>query len=114
MQWVRNKQINLDFVFIGLFRFYRLPDGTKVMLDKNRMAAAARNTRQYLNDFQYDRALCEPISEEAAQIVVIDGDCLDAVMFFKSKYPNCNPVVLNMASKRNPGGGWKNGSFNFH
>ena len=84
------------------------------MLDKNLMTAAARNTREYLNDFQYDPAVYESVNKEASQVVVIDGDCLDAVMFFKSKYPDCNPVVLNMASARNPGGGWKNGMFDIH
>ena len=84
------------------------------MLDKDRMAAAGRNTRQYLNDFHYQSAVQEPASEESGQILVIDGDCLDAAMFFKTRYSGSNPVVLNMASKRNPGGGWKNGLFIFH
>ena len=35
-----------------------------------------------------------------AEIFVINGDCLDAVMYFKDKYPQSNPVVLNMAKKK--------------
>ncbi len=73
------------------------------------MAAAARNTRQYGNDFEYNATLQQPIDEQPCRIFVIDGDCLDAVMFFKNKYPRSNPVVLNMASRNHPGGGWKNG-----
>jgi len=73
------------------------------------MVYAAQNTRQYGNDFEYNAALQQSIDEQPCEIFVIDGDCLDAVMFFKEKYPQSNPVVLNMASKRNPGGGWKNG-----
>jgi len=94
---------------LNILRFYRLPDGTKINLDKNRMAAAARNTRQYGNDFEYNAARQQPIDEQPCRIFVIDGDCLDAVMFFKNKYPRSNPVVLNMASRNHPGGGWKNG-----
>ena len=94
---------------VNLFRFYRLADCTKIDLDKNRMAAAAQNTRPYGNDFAYNPALQGVSHEQPSQIVVIDGDCLDAAMFFKTKYPRSNPVVLNMASKNNPGGGWKNG-----
>lgn len=79
------------------------------MLDKERMGAAAQNTRQYLNDFHYQSTAHERSSEESSQILVIDGDCLDAAMFFKTRFPASKPVVLNMASQRNPGGGWKNG-----
>jgi uncharacterized protein (TIGR02452 family) len=75
------------------------------------MAYAAQNTRQYGNDYEYDADLQRSMYKQSSQIVVIDGDCLDAVMFFKDKYPQSNPVVLNMASARNPGGGWKNGLF---
>ena len=97
------------FERIILFRFYRRPDGTKISLDKKKMYDAAANTRQYNSEFQYNRAIQRSCQEQQVEIIVIDGDCLDAAIYFKEKYPQSNPVVLNMASRRNPGGGWKNG-----
>jgi uncharacterized protein (TIGR02452 family) len=76
------------------------------------MSYAAQNTRQYDNDYEYNATLQQSIYEQRSPIIVIDGDCLDVVMYFKDKYPQSNPVVLNMASARNPGGGWKNGLYN--
>jgi hypothetical protein len=75
------------------------------------MAYAAENTRLYGNDFDYDMALQQRVNDQSSQILVIDGDCLETVLCFKDKYPRSNPVVLNMASKRNPGGGWKTGPY---
>ena len=94
-------------------KFYRLPDGTKVALDKLRMFDAASNTRQYVNDFNYNTRLQAASYEDRAQIFVVDGDCLDVALCFKDKDPQCRPVVLNMASARNPGGGWRNGRYLF-
>ncbi|CAF2873487.1 unnamed protein product [Rotaria sp. Silwood2] len=90
--------------------FYRLLDSTKIDLNKNKMEYAAQNTRQYGNDYEYDTVLQQHTYEQSYQVFVIDGDCLDVLMCFKAKYPKSNPVVLNMASARNPGGGWKNGA----
>ncbi|CAF2409311.1 unnamed protein product [Rotaria sp. Silwood2] len=90
--------------------FYRLPDGTKIDLDNNKMVYAAQNTRQYANDHKYDFTLQERSYEELSEILVVDGDCHDMVLCFKNKYPKCNPVVLNMASANNPGGASRNGA----
>ena len=40
------------------------------------------------------------------KILVVDADCLDIIRMWKME----NPVVLNMASYKNPGGGVINGS----
>ncbi|CAF4818268.1 unnamed protein product [Rotaria sp. Silwood1] len=90
--------------------FYRLTDGTKINLNKNKMAYAAQNTRQYGNDYEYTTVRQQHTYEQPCRMVVINGDCLDVAICFKAKYPKSNPVVLNMASARNPGGGWKNGA----
>jgi hypothetical protein len=75
------------------------------------MAYAAQNTKRYENDYEYNTTLRQHTDDRPSSIFVINGDCLDVVMCFKTKYPQSNPVVLNMASSRNPGGGWKNGLF---
>ncbi len=89
--------------------FYRLPNGIKIELDKNKMTLAAENTKQYDNDYAYHTNRQQRSYEQPAEILVVDGDCLDAVLCFKEKYSNCNPVVLNMANANSPGGGWRNG-----
>lgn len=73
------------------------------------MHTAAARTRQYANDFDYNQSLRQKQSEQPTEFFVVNGDCLETVWIFKEKYPQSNPVVLNMSSKRNPGGGWKNG-----
>lgn len=76
------------------------------------MISAAQNTREYGNDYNYDQNPSWLNHEQPVEIIVIDGDCLDAAMFFKEKFRQSNPVVLNMASSRGTGGGWKNGMYN--
>ncbi|CAF3337214.1 unnamed protein product [Rotaria socialis] len=90
--------------------FYRLPDTTKIDLNKHKMANAAQSTRQYTNDYEYDEALQQRSCEQATQILVVNGDCLDVAICLKTRYPKANTAVLNMASSRKPGGGWKNGA----
>ena len=79
------------------------------MLDKGRMHRSAQRTRDYSNNNLYDETRLEKQYEQAARIVVIDGDCLDVAICLKKIYPDCHPVVLNMASAHNPGGAWRNG-----
>lgn len=97
--------------FLLISSFYRLPDGTKVELNKVAMRYAAENTRPYDNDYVYQFTTTRCSNEQRAQIFVVNGDCLDVVMCFKRQYPTCHPVVLNMASANNPGGSWRNGLF---
>lgn len=98
-----------SFSFLD-FSFYQLADGQKVLLDKNRMKNAAKNTLRYENDFAYDVTREETSNETSVKIYVINGDCLETAMAFKNADPRCRPVVLNMASRNHPGGGWRNGS----
>ena len=73
------------------------------------MIHAAQITKQYSNDYEYDTKQQQRSYEKPVDIFVVNGDCLDVVMSFKKKYPNCNPVVLNMAAAKSPGGGWRQG-----
>ena len=75
------------------------------------MLYAAQNTRQYGNDYEYDAVLQQRTYEQPSRIFIVAGDCLDTAMYFKMRYPQSSPVVLNMASARNPGGGWRSGMF---
>jgi len=75
------------------------------------MAYSAQNSRQYGNDYRYDTVRQQFSYEQPAKIFVVNGDCLDAVLCFKNKYPTSNPVVLNMANAHSPGGGWRNGLY---
>jgi hypothetical protein len=73
------------------------------------MAAAAVNGKRYDDDYEYDSIRQQRSYDQPAKIMVINGDCLDTVMHIKKKYPDCNPVVLNMANAHSPGGGWRDG-----
>lgn len=42
------------------------------------------------------------------KVEVIEGDCLEAALQLLSE--GLNPAVLNMASPKRPGGGYKNGA----
>lgn len=74
------------------------------------MRYAAENTLKYDNDFPSDVTREEISNETPVKIYIVDGDCLEAAMVFKTADPRCHPVVLNMASSNHPGGGWRNGS----
>ncbi|CAF0770616.1 unnamed protein product [Rotaria sordida] len=89
--------------------FYRLPDNTRIELDNDTMAHAAQNTKMYSNNYEYDTNRQQRSYDQIVKIFVVNEDCLDTVIYFKEKYPNCNPIVLNMAAANCPGGGWRNG-----
>jgi hypothetical protein len=73
------------------------------------MIHSAENTTQYSDDYEYDKTRQQCSFEQPAKIYVVNGDCLDTVLHFKAKHPDCNPVVLNMANANTPGGGWRHG-----
>jgi uncharacterized protein (TIGR02452 family) len=98
-----------EIILFYLCSFYRLSNGTKIDLDKSKMTEAAQTTKQYSNEYEYDMKRQRRSYEQPVEIFVVNADCLDLVMCFKKKYPDCNPVVLNMASATSPGGGWRHG-----
>jgi uncharacterized protein (TIGR02452 family) len=50
-----------------------------------------------------------PATHGETTIEVIEKDCLEAALHLKLN-KGLNPAVLNMASAKRPGGGYKNGS----
>lgn len=91
-----------------------MPDGREVKLDQTLMLQAAQRTQLYENNHQYNTARQSCTFNDPARILVVNGDCLDTVRYFKAKYPSSNPVVLNMANAYTPGGGWRNGICAIH
>ncbi|UJR23370.1 hypothetical protein I4U23_026379 [Adineta vaga] len=107
-RWMR-KFIQIQTINAVCNSFYRLPDGTKIPLDADRMDRAAENTKLYSDDHEYDIVRQQRLYNQPTEICVVDGDCLDTFLSLKKKYPNCNPLVLNMANAFSPGGGWRDG-----
>ncbi|CAF0782011.1 unnamed protein product [Didymodactylos carnosus] len=86
---------------------YRLENGQKIELDRHLMLKAAERTKFYPDQYKYktSRKLYDKTN-----FYVLNADCLEAALFFKNHYKDCEPVVLNMASMYHPGGGWRNGA----
>ena len=74
------------------------------------MILAAQNSRLYENAHPYNAVRQKRMFVQPANILVVNGDCLDTVQSLKNKIPELNPVVLNMANAFTPGGGWRDGS----
>lgn len=70
---------------------------------KKQMEQAARSTRMY----HFDAIVKPPPGEFSTNIQIINGDCLEVALWLK-RIQKCNPACLNMASRSNPGGGYRN------
>lgn len=77
--------------------WYVTEDGTKVIFDGDEQMR--RDTRFYSTEIR----LPEIAEDEWTEVEVINDDCLAVAMDLLSE--GFNPAVLNMASRRNPGGG---------
>jgi uncharacterized protein (TIGR02452 family) len=88
------------------FEHFLLEDFTKIELDKEKFIFAPLKTVFYNEDFKYKN-----ISnlKKKTQILIIEGDCVDAGIYLKNSM-KLNPIILNMASDKNPGGGYRGGS----
>mmetsp|Transcript_25264 Transcript_25264/g.41579 ORF Transcript_25264/g.41579 Transcript_25264/m.41579 type:complete len:383 (+) Transcript_25264:96-1244(+) len=68
----------------------------------------------YASDHQYNFFSKSPpaatTTENACEISVIKGDCLETALWLRRTDPSCNPAVLVMASRSHPGGGFESGA----
>jgi uncharacterized protein (TIGR02452 family) len=87
---------------------YTLKDGTTVKLDKTKMEHSIKNTKKTTT-----RELSEKMKEfknpnKKTQVLVVEADSFEAALVLSNKKHKVG--VLNMASFKNPGGGYKNGA----
>lgn len=85
-------------------REYALPDGSIVALDNEAMKKACLDSCCFKDNHEYKLSARDFDTE----VFVQGGDCLELALALKAK--GLSPAVLNMASRTNPGGGWKHGS----
>ena len=84
-----------------------------VHIQKRDLIAASKDTKLYRDDHVYtfsnnnssnkNKSNATPESKsDRAKILVIEGDCVEAALWLQNSQ-GCNPCVLNMASRNNPG-----------
>ncbi|BCU03068.1 hypothetical protein [Pandoravirus japonicus] len=102
--------VALDTIDCATRRAYVLPDGTRVDI------ATEREVRDHVCATALYRpkdvrraAAAATVHGEPAVCEVVGGDCLKAAIALKTER-GLNPAVLNMASSRRPGGGYKTGA----
>ncbi|CAG8491817.1 7745_t:CDS:2 [Ambispora leptoticha] len=82
-------------------------DSKVVHLDRNSVDAELLKVKLYRDASILRREVVKE-KQETPVIRVIDGDCLVEAISLKKQ--GFNPLVLNMASSTNPGGGYKSGA----
>jgi len=68
----------------------------------------AKNTRMYYDGTTLQWKRTSEMTANKTELTVVNEDCLSAALGLKSQ--GLNPVVLNNASMRRPGGGYMNGA----
>jgi uncharacterized protein (TIGR02452 family) len=84
---------------------YITENGKEINFDKDKLKSCVLETKMFQNDFQFT---FEKKNVETV-IRVVESDCLDVALVLKNKF-QLNPVVLNMADEKIPGGGYKYGA----
>nr|UMO78221.1 hypothetical protein [Pandoravirus belohorizontensis] len=102
--------IALDTIDCATRRAYVLPDGTRVDIATEReVRDQVCATALYRPKDVRRAAAAATVHTEPAVCEVVRGDCLKAAIALKTER-GLNPAVLNMASSRRPGGGYKTGA----
>lgn len=73
---------------------YFLEDGAPVNLDKKRLFQAASGTKRYDSNYEYHLSDKHVRFEEPAEVMVVDGDCLEAALWLQQER-KLNPVLLS-------------------
>eukprot|EP01114_Cavostelium_apophysatum_P004608 TRINITY_DN1492_c1_g1_i2.p1 TRINITY_DN1492_c1_g1~~TRINITY_DN1492_c1_g1_i2.p1 ORF type:complete len:353 (-),score=67.85 TRINITY_DN1492_c1_g1_i2:155-1213(-) len=87
-------------------RSYKLRDGSVVQLGSKEEIDNAVLRNRYFTEFNSTPPI---VSEDKTVVEVIEGDCIEAALNLKLN-EKLNPAVLNMASAKRPGGGYRNGA----
>jgi hypothetical protein len=77
----------------------------EVKFNQEELKSSVLKTKIFHNDFKFsfEKKQVETV------IRVVEGDCLDVALLLKNKF-QLNPIVLNMADEKIPGGGYKYGA----
>lgn len=97
--------------------YYYLENGEKVDLDTVSLFNSSKMTENFLYESKFKgddsvQVLEIKIHEKKdfeTKVFVIEGDCLETSIWLKKKY-GCEPLCLNMASDKTPGGGYRGGA----
>lgn len=102
--------IALDTIDCATQRAYTLRDGTRVDMATEREIrdSVCATTLHTPRDLRRAAAAAN-VYDAPAVCEVVRGDCLKAAIALKTER-GLNPAVLNMASSRRPGGGYKTGA----
>jgi uncharacterized protein (TIGR02452 family) len=78
----------------------------EILIDSSKVAenTVFFKNKQFPNRYTELENFLNDLPEDNVKISIIDADCLESARFLK------NPVILNMSSYKNPGGGVVNGS----
>lgn len=85
---------------------YFLSAEKSVQIDKKALLNSIQSAKMYSSDYKF--SVYPPIKSKT-QIKVVEGDCVDVALILKNKY-QLNPIVLVMASRSHPGGGYRKGA----
>ena len=108
---IRGSRVSIQQQTFSAFIFenYQLEDYTTVKLDKTKFLDAAMKTEFYKENHDFKIPKIENLEKKKTKILIIEGDCVDVGIYLKNVLKT-NPTVLNMASDKNPGGGYRHGS----
>jgi hypothetical protein len=97
--------IQFQTIYMIEMNGYVLNKGKEVKFNQEELKSSVLKTKIFHNDFKFsfEKKQVETV------IKVVEGDCLDVALLLKNKF-QLNPIVLNMADEKIPGGGYKYGA----